>query len=125
MTIAELIQKIIGKLTYNQMYVPDYPDEDRTSLDRENERLRLWFGEVIGMVRREDVGDWLRMGQSSMEEAFKKLQGGDEERGIRDIEFSIQYLRNALAKKPHKADFISQLGGPLTKAESDADEVGS
>lgn len=110
MSASKEIQKAIDQLMYNQLYAPDYPAEDKTTLDREESRILVWLDYVITSTRREDVGDWLRLGRSELEKAFEQLRGGDRKNAVKSFEFSIQYLRNAVARKPHKIDFIGKSG---------------
>jgi hypothetical protein len=123
MSMPKEIQQVIDQLIYNKTYAPNYPAEDKTNLDLEKSRILLWLDYAIASIRREDVGDWLRLGRSSIEEAFGKLQNGDRKDSVRDFQFSVQYLRNALARKPHKVDFISKPGGSIIIAPpSNAEE---
>jgi len=114
---------VIEQLVYNEIYAPNYPREDNTNLTREESRILMWLDGAIGAVRREDIGDWLRLGRSSIEQAFAKVRSGDENGSTRDFQFAVQYLRNALARKPHKVDFVVKPGGavivpPSQEAES-------
>jgi hypothetical protein len=111
MTAAKQIQNIIEQLMYNQLYAPDYPAEDHTNLKREEERIEIWLDKVIDSNRREDVGNWLKLSRSSIEGSFAKLRSGDRKDGLREIEFAIQYLRNAVTRRSHKANFIGKPEG--------------
>lgn len=116
MSVNKEIQKVTDQLMYNQLYAPDYPAEDSTTLDREKSRILLWLEHAISSTRREDVGDWLRLGRSSIEEAFAKLKSGERKSGLRSIEFAIQYLRNASTRKSYNVDFIGKRGSVIIVA---------
>jgi hypothetical protein len=103
---------------YNQLYSPDYPAEDRTTLEREESEILAWLDYAIASTRREDVGDWLRLGHSSLEEAFRKLREDDRKSAVRNFEFSIQYLRNAIVRKPHEIDFVGRPGAIIVAPPS-------
>lgn len=122
MSIAKEIQKVIDQLMYNQLYAPAYPVEDKTTLEREETRILVWLDSAIASTRREDVGDWLRLGRSSVKEAFRKLNDEDRKSAVRSLEFSIQYLRNAIARKPHKVDFVGKLGAIIVAPPSVEEE---
>lgn len=122
MSARKEVQKVIDKLIYNQLYAPDYPAEDRTTLDREKSQVLTRLDFAIASTRREDVGDWLRLGRSSIEEAFTNLKNGNQSEALRGIEFSIQYLRNAVTQKPHKIDFIGELGAGIIIAPPPTDD---
>jgi len=122
MSVTQEIQNAIDKLIYNKVYAPDYPAEDKTNPSREESHVLTWLDHAIASIRREDVGDWLRLGRSSIEQAFVKLKSGDRKGSVRDFEFAIQYLRNALAKKPHKVTFVSGPDGTTPNAPSSSEE---
>ena len=113
MKAMEEIQRVIDQLIYNKSYAPNYPEEDQTNTEREQHLIVLWLDSAIALVNREDVGDWLRLGRSSVEEAFTKVRDGDRSGSVRAFQFAVQYLRNALAGKPYKVDFIGKPGGPI------------
>ncbi len=77
------IQKLIEKLTYNEAYAPDYPSEDKTNLEKEESQISTRIEYLIVSTRREDIGDWLRLGRSSIEEAFMKLRSGNRIGSVR------------------------------------------
>lgn len=113
MKTGEQIQKIVDQLIYNQLCTPDYPSEDGTNLDKEEARIQTWLDNAIVLTKREDVGDWLRLGRLSVETAFARLRMGDRKAGLKEIESAIEYLRNALNRKPHRVDFIGKPGGGI------------
>jgi hypothetical protein len=116
MNFATRIRRITDKLTYNHAYALDYPEEDRTSLEREERLVRDWLADVMSMVRREDVGDWLRLGNQCVVEAFEHFRKGDQNAGCRSIDSAIEYLNNATKKKPFKVDFVARPDGTVENA---------
>lgn len=116
------IQKVVDQLVYNELYAPDYPAEDRTTLDKEQKQILLWIDYAITITRREDVGDWLRLGRSSVVDAFAKIKDGDQNDGVRDLQFAVQYLRNAINKKPYRIDMIGMPGGEIIVIPPEADD---
>jgi hypothetical protein len=122
MKTPQKIQRVIDKLIYNKSYAPNYPAEDHTDLDREESFIRAWLDELLATIRREDVGDWVRLGYSSFEEAFSKLRTAGRKSSVRDFQFAVQYLRNAMAQKPHKVDFVVKPGGAVIVPASEETE---
>ena len=113
MKYSKEIRKITDQLSYNLLYAPDYPEEDRTSLEKEELRIREWLADVLQLIRREDVGDWLRLGSSAVATAFEKFRAEQDREARKDIDAAIQYLKNALVQKQHKPDFISSPDGTI------------
>lgn len=115
MNLATHIRKVIDHLMYNQLYAPDYPAEDHTSLERQAVLIDEMLARATASEKREDVGDWLRLGSRSVAVAFEKYRKGDEQNARKDIEAAISYLRNASSRKPHKRSFITMLNGTTNR----------
>jgi len=111
MNLATHIRKIVDQLMYNQLYAPDYPAEDRTNLECQAVLIDEMLAQATASEKREDVGDWLRLGSRSVAVAFEKYRKRDEQNARKDIEAAITYLRNASSRKPHKRSFITTLNG--------------
>jgi hypothetical protein len=117
MQLVTHIRKITDQLMYNQLYAPGYPAEDLTNVDREERLINEWLVQAItATAKREDMGDWLRLGQGSVTAAFEKFRKGDGRHARKDIEAAIEYLRNAASKKPHKVDFVAKFDGSIERA---------
>ena len=90
---------------------------------KEEKRILAWLDDVSVMIQREDVGDWLRASRASVEKAFESLRNTNRENGLKEIEYSIKYMRNAVAKKPHKVDFVGKSNGSVSVASLDETNV--
>lgn len=112
MCLRVKISSITDKLSYSQAYAPDYPLEDRTDLQREENVIKQAITELKKQIRREDVSDWIRLGEMSVEKAFNYFRNGDEMKGSWEIETAITYFENAAAKKTYNVDFIVGPDGP-------------
>ena len=113
MNFDSRLRRITDKLAYNLLYALDYPEEDQTSLDQEERSLRQLLTDLLASVRREDVGDWLRLGEQSITEAFAHFRKGDGRAGRRAIQTAEEYLGNAGSKKPFKVDFVARPDGTV------------
>jgi hypothetical protein len=116
MTFGSRITRITDKLSFNLLYAPDYPPLHRTSLDREEQLLRQWLSDAITIAKREDVGDWLRLGEQAIVRGFESFRKGDELAGAREIQVASEYLNNAVSKKPFKVDFVARADGTVEQA---------
>ena len=102
---------------YNQLYAPDYPVEDHTTLERQEGLIGQQFTLAIeAAAKREDVGDWLRLGNGSVTRAFEFFRAGDAQGASKHLEAAIEYLRNASSRKPFRARFIAQPDGKTKSA---------
>jgi hypothetical protein len=96
---------------YNQAYAPDYPAEDRTTLERQLAEINAQIAETIQAAeKREDVADWLRLATLAVAAAFEKYQKGDQD-AYKEIEAAIRYIRNASSDAPHKRTFVTMPDG--------------
>ena len=94
------VQQIIEQLMYNQFYAPNYPAEDRTSLEKPGSiNRRKARTSHYCPAKKEDVGRWLSLGHQSIRAAFENYRKGDESDARNCVELAIQYLRNAVARK--------------------------
>ena len=98
--MSQELQHAIDRLIYNQLYAPNYPAEDKTSLAREQSQILAGVDKVTAKTQNESVLTWLKLGRLSITEAFAKLENEAEKNGRRDLESAIRYLRNARARKP-------------------------
>jgi hypothetical protein len=119
MNFATQIRRITDKLTYNHAYALDYPKEDGTNLELEEQAVRDWLANAISTVRREDVGDWLRLADQCIVEAFEQFRRANQNAGCRAIDSAIDFLRNATERKPFKVDFVARADGTVESAPED------
>lgn len=98
-------QRLLDRLAYNQLYAPDYPIEDRTSLEREE---RLIKGLLIELQERltADQNQWSRLAGELVVDAFERLRTGDSAHGRTTFERAMEYVQNAINKKAIRADFV-------------------
>ena len=112
MNLKDQIRRTIDQLLYNQLYAPNFPEEDRTSLDRQVALIKEQIAQAISTAeKREDIADWLRLGLGSIEVAFDRFRKADCYSARRDIESAVSYLRNASSEKPHKITFVTKTDG--------------
>ena len=101
---------------YNQLYAPHYAAEDKTNIEQEAARIQEYLMHAIeAAAKREDIGDWLRLGGQSISAAFENYRKGDAHRARKNIEAALEYLRNASSEEPPKADFIAKLDGTIKR----------
>jgi hypothetical protein len=116
MNVSTLISRALDKLAFNLINAPDYPDDVRTDLDQEERTLRKWLDESMSLVKREDIGDWLRLGDQAIVKAFECFRKGEEIAGCRALQSATEYLENAISKKSFKVDFIARADGTVENA---------
>jgi len=117
MNLSAHIRKITDKLSYNLLYAPDYPAEDKTSLDNEEQLIKKWLAVALSACRREDVGDWIGLGEKSVIKAFNHFRSGEELAGSREVQSASEYLHNAVSQKPFKVDLVGRPDGTVKKAQ--------
>ena len=117
MDLNAKMREIRDRIGYNSLRAPNYPQTHRTTLEKERHRIQTALEDVIRSTRREDVGDWLRLGAASVDEGFRLLHKGDEIAGQEKLENALQYLENALSKKPFKTDFVVGPDGTVSPAD--------
>jgi hypothetical protein len=105
---------------YSQLYGPDYPEEDRTNLNWEENRIRSALADAISVTaRREDVADWLRLADPCIVRGFEHFRKHDKNAASKEITSAIDYIRNAASRKPFKVDFVGRPDGTIERAPED------
>ena len=114
MSLTVTIRKICDQLSYYLVCAPNYPVEDRTSLDREEQRVTVWLAEALrDAARMEDVVGWLQLAEKSVQMAFTHHRNHDAGAACKEFENANEYLRNASKRKPHKIDFVVKFDGQI------------
>lgn len=114
-----MLQRLLDQLAYNQLYAPEYPEEDRTSLDREEQKLRSWLSEAQrATASSADTDTWLELAATSIAAAVDDLRKGAASSGRKGFERAGEYLKNALQRKSPGATFVSGEDGTVERADS-------
>lgn len=113
------IQNIKDRLSYTLLYAPDYPEEDQTSLDKEEQQIQKTLSDVIRSVQRVDFEDWLLLSSTTVKTAFAKFRVKQNREARKDVEIAIEHLKCALAQKPRGARFISAPDGTIARPQSE------
>lgn len=91
MTVRTLIHKISDELGYNLLYAPDYPIEDKTSLDDEYQQIQMWIQEA-----RKSSSSEMRLSidhaSVQINIAFDKFRIGRDSDARRYLEAAIEIL---------------------------------
>jgi hypothetical protein len=117
MSLPVTIQRISDQLSYNLVCAPNYPAEDKTSLDREEQRVNAWLADALrDAARMEDVIGWLQLAEKSVQLAFQHHRNHDETAACKAFENANEYLRNAAKRKLHKIDFVAKFDGGIERA---------
>jgi hypothetical protein len=117
MSLPVTIQRISDQLSYNLVCAPNYPAEDKTSLDREEQRVNAWLADALrDAARMEDVIGWLQLAEKSVQMAFQHHRNHDETAACKAFENANEYLRNAAKRKLHKIDFVAKFDGGIERA---------
>jgi hypothetical protein len=112
----DALRTIIDQLSYNLLYAPDYPPLDKTSLALQRDELLRAIRDVESNVKREDIGDWIRLALTSVQEVFTCFEQNRDGEARKEIQIAQSYLENAISKKQHRATFIASPGGSIARS---------
>jgi hypothetical protein len=113
--LHNLRSKILDKMAYVLVYAPNFPAEDRTSLQQCRDRLTAMTSEHRASVRTDDQLKWHRIAEQELDDAFNAFAAGDTHRGCSQIQRSEEHFRKSFKAKPIRPNFVVAMDGQIIK----------
>lgn len=112
MSLANWYLNLTDALTYNSTYAPDYPDEDRTSLEKEYDKIIQYFTYIRIRVRSAYKIKQLDFAKTKIEEGFQKYKSGKD--GYKQLDEAIEFIKRSKKKEDDPINFIATADGKIT-----------
>jgi hypothetical protein len=115
MKLKEKIGILNDQIIYNIHYASKYPEEDRTSLQKEFSEIKTALIEIEGNINNNDKKTWISLVKSNVELSEKEYNSGDSDKGREYLEEALRYLQNLAVNKKIKPTFVASQDGTVEK----------
>ena len=111
MNVLEELSHIQDSLTYVELYAPDFPPEDRTSLAAQQQRISTQLSVVLSLVPAGPRRDWLLLVERELAAACASSVPQQSFR--RHLQDAQHHLGLALRGTPPAVDFLATASGVI------------
>jgi hypothetical protein len=115
MKLKEKIGILNDQIIYNIHYASKYPEEDRTSLQKEFSEIKMALTDIEGNIKSKDNKNWIRLIKANIELSEKEYNQGNLDNGREYLEEALRYLQNLSANKKIKPTFVASQDGTVEK----------
>lgn len=111
MNVLEELSHLQDSLGYVELYAPDFPPEDRTSLAAEQQRITTQFSVLLPLVPAGPRRDWLLLVERELAAAF--VDSAASRSFLRQLQDARHHLRLAIEGAPPATDFVAAPSGVI------------
>jgi hypothetical protein len=105
--------RLLDELSYIVIYAPNFPAEDKTSIEQEMEHVLAGVAQLLQKARQAHSKQLLVLAAQELAQANEAFRSGDSKNGRRLIQEGEEHIREALRPRPRKPSFIAGPAGVL------------
>jgi len=118
MSAAELRSRTRDIFSYILLSCPNFPECNKTSIDKEFGELTEGVIQIMESVRSEEAKQWLRLCLSEIRKAKEHYTSGDRSAGMGVLQLAEEHFDNAFSRKSTAPRFIVGESGPAQDSDS-------
>ncbi len=115
MKLKEKLGILNDQIIYNIHYAYKYPEEDRTSLQKEFSEIKMALIVLEENIKSTDKKNWIRLIKANVELSEKEYNQGNSDNGREYLEEALRYLQNLASNRKIKPTFVSGKDGTVKK----------